>query len=133
MAIGRSRNKPSVEFSSATISDIVFLLLIYFMLASSFVNYRSLNVDLPKSSSTAKEGGSHTVTITKDLIFAWDQKVVEKTQIPGFIQQVLTDDDPENNTINLKTDKTVTMEEVAFVMSAVAKDGGKIVILTKKE
>jgi biopolymer transport protein ExbD len=127
------RMKPNVEVSTAPIADIVFLLLIYFMLTSSFVINNSLEVDLPQSSSNKPHKGGHTVTITKDLVYAWDQQTVEKEQVPAFIEEVLTNDDEDDNTITLRTDKAVTMEDVAYVMSAVAKDGGKIVILTRKE
>ncbi|MEM6264301.1 MAG: biopolymer transporter ExbD [Bacteroidota bacterium] len=129
----RSRNKPSVEFSSASIADIVFMLLIYFMLTSSFVVQSALEVDLPSSSSNKPSSGANTVTITADLVYAWNQQTVPKEEIPEFIEVALTEDEIDSKAVTLRTDKSVPMEEVAYVMSAVAEFGGKIVIMTEKE
>ncbi|MEZ4825392.1 MAG: biopolymer transporter ExbD [Bacteroidia bacterium] len=70
----RSRNKVSAEFSSASISDIVFLLLIYFMLTSAFVEQVGIKVDLPTSSSDKPTEGKNFITVTDDGVFAWNQE-----------------------------------------------------------
>lgn len=127
----RRRNKPIAEFSSASIADIVFLLLIYFMLTSTFVAQVGLKVDLPKSSSDKPSPAKHSVTVTADGQYAWDQELVEKDEIPRLIREAIAGD-VADKTITLRTDKLVTMEEAAFVISAVAEQGGTIVILTKK-
>ncbi len=127
----RNRMKPSVEVSTAPIADIVFLLLIYFMLTSSFVVNRSLEVDLPQASAISSEMGGNTVVITSDLKFAWNQEVVPKEEIPVRIEELLADKNNDDRTITLKVDKAVTMEDVAFVMGSVAKYGGKVVLLAK--
>ena len=130
MNLGK-RMKPSVEVSNAPIADIVFLLLIYFMLTSSFVVNRSLEVDLPQASAVSSEMGGNTVTITSDLQFAWNHDVVTREEIPERITKLLTDKNNDDRTITLKVDKAVTMEDVAFVMGAVAQHGGKVVLLAK--
>lgn len=127
----RRRNKPIAEFSSASIADIVFLLLIYFMLTSTFVAQVGLKVDLPKSSSDKPSPAKHSVTITADGQYAWDQEIVEKDEVPRLIREAISASETDK-TITLRTDKLVTMEEAAFVISAVAEEGGTIVILTKK-
>ena len=127
----RRRNKPIAEFSSASIADIVFLLLIYFMLTSTFVAQVGLKVDLPKSSSDRPSPAKHSVTITADGQYAWDQEIVERQQIPNLIREAIGGE-VEDKVITLRTDKAVVMEDAAFVISAVAEQGGTIVILTKK-
>jgi len=130
----RSRNQPSTEFSTSSLADIVFLLLIYFLLTSTFVAQVGLKVDLPTSSSDKPSNATHSITITQDGIFAWDQQVLEnKEDILPLIEAVLTDEDEENDVITLRTDKLVTMEEAAFVMSEISRYGGKVVIMTKKQ
>ena len=130
----RSRNKPSTEFSSSSIADIVFLLLIYFLLASDLVNKVGLTVDLPSSKSDVRVGASNSVTITLDGQYAWNNDLLtQKEDLDPLIQAALTDDDEENDVIILRTDKEVTMEEAAYVMSEVSRWGGKIVIMTKKQ
>lgn len=127
----KRRNKASAEFSSASIADIVFLLLIYFMLTSTFVAQVGLKVDLPKSSSDKPSPAKHSVTITADGQYAWDQEIVEKDQIPRLIREAISGP-TDDKTITLRTDRLVTMEDAAFVISAVAEEGGTIVILTRK-
>lgn len=129
----RSRNKPSTEFSTSSIADIVFLLLIYFLLTSTFVAQVGLKVDLPRSSSDKPSNAKNSVTITKEGVFAWNQSVVEdKADLEPLLKEVLTDEFTENDVVTLRTDKEVTMEETAFVMSIIAEYGGKVVILTRK-
>jgi len=130
----RSRNKPSTEFSTSSLADIVFLLLIYFLLTSTFVAQVGLKVDLPTSSSDKPSNAPHSVTITEGGIYAWDQEVLEaKEELIPLIEAVMTDEDEENDVITLRTDKLVTMEEASFVISEISKYGGKVVIMTKKQ
>ncbi len=129
----RSRNKVSAEFSAASMSDIVFLLLIYFMLTSAFVKQVGIKVDLPTSSSDRPTEGEGIVTVTDDGIFAWNQqKLEDKEELIPFIEELLQDDDTENDVITLRVDKKALFEEAAFVMAIVAANDGKIVILTEK-
>lgn len=130
----RSSNKVTAEFSFASISDIVFLLLIYFMLTSSFVRQASIEVELPASAADKPTPSKNSVTIGTDGVFAWNQrKVNNREELVPLIKEVLTDDDKENDVITLRVDKRVSFDEAAFVMGAVAADQGKIVILTEKD
>ena len=131
MAIG-TRNKISAEFSSATISDIVFLLLIYFMLTASFVTQSSIEVDLPTSTSQSPSRSSNNITIAPGGVYAWNNQTMEtKEDLAPLVEAALTDDNEENDAIALRVDKGVTFEEASYVMSLVAEFGGKIFILTE--
>lgn len=133
MAI-RSRNKITAEFSFASISDIVFLLLIYFMLTSSFVRQASIEVELPTSAADKPTPSQNSVSIGTDGVFAWNQRRVEsREELIPLIEEVLNDDDKENDVVTLRVDKRVSFDEAAFVMGAVAANQGKIVILTEKD
>ena len=115
-------------------ADVVFLLLIYFLLTSTFVAQVGLKVDLPASSSDQPSNASHSITITADGQYAWDQTVLDnRDQLIPLIEDVLTDDDNENDVLTLRTDKQVIMEEAAFAISEIARHGGQVVIMTKKQ
>lgn len=130
----RSRNKVSAEFSSASISDIVFLLLIYFLLTSSFVRQASIEVDLPTSAADKPTPAENYVTVGLDGIYAWNEKKLEsRDDLIPFIKEVLTDDNKENDVVTLRIDKRVMFDEAAFVMGIVASEQGKIVIETERE
>ncbi len=129
----RPRNRPSTEFSLASIADMVFLLLIFFMLTSSFVNQAGVKIELPQSASKKPSEGRNSVTITEDLQYYWNKEKLSKEEIYQKIKEVLTDKNPENNIITLRTDRNVTMGEAAYFISAVAEYGGSVVLATKKQ
>ena len=131
MAI-RQRNKPSAEFSLASISDIVFLLLIFFMVTSTFVNQSGVKIEYPESESNKPSDGGNTVTITAEDQYYWNSQLVDKGDIPNRIQEVLEDDNTENDVITLRVDKNVTYESSMVVLSPTAKFGGAVVIATKR-
>ena len=59
----KKRNKTSAEFSMSSLTDIIFLLLIFFMLTSSMIQ---INIQLPESSSKTVAPTDYTVMMTKD-------------------------------------------------------------------
>jgi biopolymer transport protein ExbD len=65
MAIS-NRNKVGITFSNAGMSDIVFLLLLFFMLTSTLVQPTALKVLLPKGTTQSNARPMTTVSITKD-------------------------------------------------------------------
>ncbi|MCB9233437.1 MAG: biopolymer transporter ExbD [Bacteroidia bacterium] len=137
----KSRLKPSAEFSSSSMADLVFLLLIFFMLTSSFVTQAGVSITLPNSESEKSSDGKNAVTISEDGRYFWNEREagigaeedLKKAEIASEIEKVLTDEDEENNVVTLRVDKEVTMEKAGFVISQIAKYGGKVVIATEKE
>ncbi|MEO0899544.1 MAG: biopolymer transporter ExbD [Bacteroidota bacterium] len=137
MAI-KKRSKPSLEFSFASAADIVFLLLIYFMLTSKFVTQSSLDIELPSSSSEKPAKGGNFVNITADGTMSWigegENEVIltDREELRPYLEAVLQDDDETNDVITLRADKRSVLEESAFVIAVVAENEGKIVIMTEK-
>lgn len=128
----QQRNKPTTEFSLASMSDLVFLLLIFFMITSSFVHQAGVKVDLPQSKSEKPSQGQHSVTISLDNHFFWNDQRVAKEELPNLIREALQTDDPKKKTITLRVDKKVTMEQAAFVIAHIAENKGSVVLATKK-
>ena len=62
----RGRNKITPEFNMSSMTDIVFLLLIFFMIASTLVSAEAIDLLLPKSSSKTTQTKSVSVSINKD-------------------------------------------------------------------
>ena len=77
-----------LEIPMTPLIDIVFLLLIYFMLASHFVNQHGLKVKLPESSSgiTHTNKSILTLTVTKDGTFFLDGKEVSDAVLTASIR-----------------------------------------------
>lgn len=129
----KKRNQPSAEFSTASIADIVFLLLIYFLLTSRFVTDVTLDVQLPNSSSSNVSSEGNFVSVTVDGTYAWNTvQLSSRDDLEEYIVDAF-ESDPENKTVTLRIDKSAFVDDAVYVMDKVAKHQGKIVILTQKE
>lgn len=129
MAITR-RHKPTTEFSLASISDIVFLLLIFFMLTSSFVHQAGVKVELPQGSSTKPTTAGITVTITKDGKYYLNDSQIKRKEVAATIKRAFKKE--KQKMLTLRTDKEVKMQDAALVISTVAEVGGSVTIATRK-
>ena len=116
MAI-KTRNKIGVSFNSSSMSDLVFLLLIFFMLTSTLVAPNAIKLMLPSSSS--KTMAKQTVTVyINDLL----QYYVEETPVPDvdLASAISTKIAGQADaTIVLRSDKTVPVQYVVNVIDAV--------------
>ena len=70
----KGRNKVTPEFNMSSMTDVVFLLLIFFMLASTLVTTNAIDIILPKASGKTENKQSISVSIKKDLTYYIDQK-----------------------------------------------------------
>jgi len=116
MAI-KTRNKISVNFNSSSMSDLVFLLLIFFMLTSTLVAPNAIKLMLPSSSS--KTMAKQTVTVYINDLF---QYYVEETPVPDveLANAISTKIAGQSDaTIVLRSDKTVPVQYVVNVIDAV--------------
>lgn len=125
----KPRNRPSTDLSLASMSDIVFLLLIFFMLTSSFVQ-QGVKVDLPQASANKPSEGKYTVTVTTEGAYYWNDKKIKREEVERYVEAA-AQKETAPLAITLRTDKEVIMEDAAFVMSHIAKHGGSVVIATK--
>ena len=73
----RSRNKVSPNFNMSSMTDIVFLLLIFFMLTSTLVSPNALKLLLPSSSSQTLARQTVSVSITPDLKYYINDQQIE--------------------------------------------------------
>jgi biopolymer transport protein ExbD len=82
----RGRNKVTPEFNMSSMTDIVFLLLVFFMIASTLVSSNAIDLLLPKSGGKTTQSKSLAVSITKDLDYYVDNEKVEKNKLEAYIQ-----------------------------------------------
>ena len=116
MAI-KTRNKIGVSFNSSSMSDLVFLLLIFFMLTSTLVAPNAIKLMLPSSSS--KTMAKQTVTVYINDLY---QYYVEETPVPddelgSAINALIAGQ--ADATIVLRSDKSVPVQYVVNVIDAV--------------
>ena len=117
MAI-KSRNKVEPTFNSSSMSDLVFLLLICFMLTSTLVAPNAIKLMLP--SSTSKTMAKQTVTVYVDENYQYqvnDIKVFDESQLMDLINTQIGND--PQATVVLRSDKTVPVQYIVNVIDAV--------------
>jgi len=134
MAI-KSQNKISTEFSMASMSDLVFLLLIFFMLTSTLVSPNAIKLLLPSSSSKTIAKQTTTVYVN-DL----NQFFVNETPATDQnMQQLLTQSliGQTEGVIVLRADRTVPVQYIVTVidnvnqMNDILKTKHKVILATK--
>lgn len=131
MAIS-SRNKVSVNFSSVGMTDVVFNLLIFFMLTSTLVHPTALKLLLPKGTSQTSAKPQTTVSITSDLkLFVEQQPVADIQSLEAVLKQKLGKN-PETY-IALHADKSVPFENVVQVLNIAQANNYKLIIATSSK
>lgn len=127
MAISQ-RNKVSVNFSSVGMTDVVFNLLIFFMLTSTLVHPTALKLLLPKGSSQTSAKPLTTVSITSDQKYYVEQQPVSIDDLESILRQKLGD--KPDTYISLHADKTVPFDNVVRVLNIAQKNNYKLIIAT---
>ena len=125
----RSRNKVSPDFNMSSMTDIVFLLLIFFMLTSTLVSPNALKLLLPNSKAKTLEKQTISVSITKEIDFFVNEDKVTESNLENQLKLLL--EDHMEPAIILHTDKTVDIEHVVKVMDIAYRNKYKIVLATK--
>lgn len=126
MKLGKTRNKVSTEFNMSSMTDIVFLLLIFFMLTSTMVTTNALDLVLPKGKGKTDSNKSISVSIDKDLSFFIDKDKIDETQLETLLLGLVAN--AENKAIVLRAEKSVPHEKVVYVMDIAYRNGIKMVV-----
>lgn len=125
-------NKPLVAFSVSSLTDIVMLLLIFFLLTSQFVLQTGVKIKLPGAKNNEQLAPSKLVVTLSDNgeIFIGDERI-QLEILAGKLNKIKTSS-PENNLI-LRADKSVPVELVIKVIDTARGIGiQKFTIETEK-
>jgi len=123
-----NRNKVSPDFNMSSMTDLVFLLLIFFMLTSTLVTTSALDIILPRSKAQTVKKSTVTVTIDKELNLTVNEDVVSSSQLENAIL-VAAASDPEA-VIVLRVDETVPTGETVRVIDIAYRHQIKMVLAT---
>jgi biopolymer transport protein ExbD len=124
----QSKNKVDPAFSMSSMTDIIFLLLIFFMLTSSFITPSGLPVNLPSSETSDIILQEVTVTVTKDLKYSVNDRVVGRDQIKSELTSLLTG---KKGQVVLHIDKEVPVEYLVEIGGIAAGLEANVSIATK--
>lgn len=124
----RGRNKVSAEFSMSSMTDIVFLLLIFFMLTSTLVTTSALDLVLPKSKAQTVKRQDLSVTINAaGEFFVNDQPVAEPELERLLLREAAG---VEEAVVILKADESVPTGTTVKVMDMAYRNRLKMVLAT---
>ncbi len=123
----RSTNKINSTFSMSSMTDIIFLLLIFFMLTASFVTPSGLPVNLPSSKSSTISIQKVSVTITKDLKYFVNDKESDENLLEAHIRDAIGNDE---GLVVLHCDKDVPVEKLVNVAGIATSLEAKVTIAT---
>lgn len=124
----KNRSKVSAEFNMSSMTDMVFLLLIFFMLTSTLVTTSALDVILPKSKAQTVKKSTVTVTINPKLQLSVNNDIVDVSQLEIAILEAAAND-PEA-VIILRADASVPTGETVRVMDIAYRNRIKMVLAT---
>jgi len=127
MAIKR-RNKVSAEFNMSSMTDLVFLLLIFFMITSTLVSPNAIKLFLPSSSSKTPSPQTIAVSIDKDIKYYVGDKEFQFEAIEGELLTQLAN--IKDATIVLNVDKSVPTEYLVKVMDIANRNQFKMILAT---
>lgn len=137
MAIKR-RTKVDPSFSMSSMTDIVFLLLIFFLVTSTLVNPNALKLLLPKSTNQVAAKATVSVSIKhhqKNDNFSFHingrQKPISYEEVEAQLQELLQEN--EDPTFSIYADKTVPVEHVVNLMNIAKRNKFKVILATSPE
>tara|TARA_B100001540_G_C15508887_1_gene507100 strand:- start:16 stop:408 length:393 start_codon:yes stop_codon:yes gene_type:complete len=127
----KRKNKIDPNFNMSSMTDIVFLLLIFFMLTSTLVTPNALKLLLPKSESKTIEKTTTSVSIDSLLNFYIEKEKIEEENIEQeIIKRLSNKEDPG---IILNAHKNIPIEKAVMIMDIAYQNNYKIVLATSQK
>tara|TARA_B100000780_G_scaffold59842_1_gene38337 strand:- start:2372 stop:2767 length:396 start_codon:yes stop_codon:yes gene_type:complete len=127
----RGRNKIRPEFNMSSMTDVVFLLLIFFMIASTLAKQlNTIDVKLPQAEGKTENRNTVSVTIKGSNEFYVNSNRVLKIKLENQLVSELTS--LKTPSIILRAEKKVAIEELVYVMNIANKNGIKVVLAVEK-
>jgi len=116
MNIRNRRSKQTAEVHTSALNDIMFFLMLFFLLASAVANPQVVKLLLPRSSAGEQSVARRTVTVSiaSDLTYYLDKQPIPLDMLLPTLQTQIQPN--EELTIMLYTDSTVPIQNVVSVM-----------------
>jgi biopolymer transport protein ExbD len=125
----RGRNKVTPEFSMSSMTDIVFLLLIFFMLTSTMVTTNALDLVLPKAKGITAKNQNISVSISKDLSYFIDKTPVQENDLEQQILSYFATKDDKS--LILRVEEGVPIEKAVNILDIANRNQIKVVLAVR--
>jgi biopolymer transport protein ExbD len=131
MDIRSKRHKKSAEMHNSALNDILFILLLFFLIVSTLANPNVIKLGLPKATSNVKARQTVVVSINESREYFVGTKRVPFERLKDSLVPALANENLEP-TIVINAEKSVPVEDIVNVMEIANKLGAKVVLATKK-
>ncbi len=131
----KRRQRVEPEFSLAAMIDVIFLLLMFFMLTSNFVTTNSLNLQLPSSSSSSPIASTPlSISIKKTGQYYLGNTPTPRKDLENLLRARVKAEnkDPKQVTITIAAEQGVPIEEVVFVLDIANQLKVKTILATSQ-
>ena len=118
------------NFAMSGMTDIVFLLLIFFMIASTLIVPAAQNVQLPESNNQTQSNPVLVVSIGQDKTIHVDDQVYLLSELESVLRKKL-EDYGEAPTVRLNADRNLNMEEVFAFLEIAKRNRYKVILGTR--
>ncbi len=130
MAI-QSKNKRSINFAMSGMTDIVFLLLIFFMIVSTLVSPGTAGVNLPQSNNQTAANPDVVISITSNREFFIDGEAIQLGEMESQMRQIPRKDDETPLTVRLNADEELDMSQVFDFLEIAKRNKFKVILGTR--
>ena len=126
----KTSNKITPNFNMSSMTDVVFLLLIFFMIASTLAkNLNTIDVKLPQAKGKSENRDNVSVSIDSKNRFYINGEIVSKNNIKDKLITILSNSN--KRVIILRSDNKVPIKEIVYVMDIANKNSVKVVLAVK--
>ena len=123
--------KPIGTFQFISLADVILILIIFFLLASTFIIQPGIRVDLPRALSTESEGEKNIlITITKGGGLFLNQKPTDWDEFPGLLYREILN--KENPMIILYADRQISLETAVRALDVAKGAGGRRLLIATR-
>lgn len=127
----RTKNQLNTQFSTSSMTDMVFILLIFFMLTAAAVTPQALSIDLPVSNHAAETQSQVNVTITAALDYYVDQQRIAREELGAVLREKLVVG--QQNAVLLQIDQTVSVAHMVYVTDLATALQATVAVATRSE
>ncbi|HRE50796.1 MAG TPA: biopolymer transporter ExbD [Flavitalea sp.] len=127
----RKRNKPGAEVITGPLNDILFILLMFFLIAATLANPNVIKLSNPKAQGDTKTKQNVVVNIDVNKHYIVNGRPVQLEELKAYLQPFVAKDSA-NATIAINADKQVPVDEVVAVMRVARELGARTVLMVDK-
>ncbi len=131
MQLQTSKKNIKTGFNMASMTDIIFLLLLFFLLTSTYITSESISINIPQSNYSKQNVYPISLTITKDLTYFLEKEEVPYESLEKKIKEKIKE--KIKPTLALRIDKNLPIQNMIQIASLTHKLRMKMAIITVPE